>query len=71
MSERPVDEKLSHHAVEYTRPSEKPGEDCANCKHVIETLKEVRCESVASPIWLNGWCERWESKPKKKPHNES
>lgn len=60
--ERPAKEKLSHTEVKYERTSEHAGQDCANCKHVIETLHEVRCESVASPIWLNGWCIRWKGK---------
>jgi len=62
MAERPDDEKLSHKAVDYERPSDHPGEYCGNCSHVIETLNEVRCESVKNPIWLNGWCKRWEKK---------
>jgi hypothetical protein len=59
-SERPADDKLSHAEVHYERPSEHAGQYCGNCKHVIETLHQVRCESVASPIYLNGWCVRWE-----------
>jgi hypothetical protein len=62
MPELPVDEKASHQAVKYERPSEHMGESCGDCKHVIEATKGTRCESVASPIWLNGWCERYEEK---------
>lgn len=67
MSERPTDEKSTHQAVEYERPSSHPGEACGNCRHVIETLEQVRCETVKAPIYLTGWCVRYEEKPKKKP----
>lgn len=67
MAERPTEEKSSHEAVEYERPSEHPGEACGNCRHVIETLSQVRCETVKAPIYLNGWCVRFEAQPKKKP----
>lgn len=60
MPERPTDEKLSHKEVKYERPSSHPGDYCGNCEHVIETSSETRCESVKNPIWLNGWCVRWE-----------
>lgn len=62
MAERPEAEKLSHQEVEYERPSEYMVEHCGNCNHVINGLDETRCESVASPIYLNGWCKKWEKK---------
>ena len=64
MPERPESEKLSHTEVEYERTSEHPGEDCGNCKHVIEAMAGTRCESVKPPIYLNGWCKRWQPKQK-------
>jgi hypothetical protein len=64
MPELPAEEKLSHKEVKYERTSEHPGQACDNCKHVIEAL-HTRCESVASPIYLNGYCIRWAAKPKK------
>ena len=60
MSERPDSEKLSHKEVNYERPSDHPAEYCGNCEHVIEASGGVRCESVVNPIYLNGWCKRWE-----------
>ena len=60
MAELPVDEKASHQEVEYQYPSERMGRACGNCEHVIESRKGTRCETVASPIYLNGWCKRWE-----------
>jgi len=48
--------------VKYERPSDYVGQNCGNCKHVIEAALGIRCESVASPIYLNGWCVRWEKK---------
>jgi len=60
--ERPVDEKFSHAAVKYEHPSEHAGQACGDCQHVIETLKEVRCQAVASPIRLFDWCQRFERK---------
>jgi hypothetical protein len=62
MPERPESEKLSHAEVKYKRPSEHVGEDCGNCRHVIEALGGVRCEAVKPPIYLNGWCIRWAKK---------
>jgi hypothetical protein len=62
MVERPTAEKSSHKEVKYERPSEHPAEYCGNCEHVIEARGGIRCESVKSPIWLNGWCVRWEKK---------
>lgn len=62
MAERPRDEKLSHKEVKYQRPSDHMSQNCGNCKHVIEATSGTRCESVASPIYLNGWCIRWEKK---------
>lgn len=59
MPERPADEKLSHKSVQYERTSEHTGQACDNCKHVIEARSGTRCESVANPIYLNGWCIRW------------
>ena len=61
MPELPAAEKLSHKEVKYERTSEHPGEACGNCKYVIEALKGTRCQHVASPIYLNGWCEKFEN----------
>jgi hypothetical protein len=61
MAEKPEDEKLSHRAVKYERPSAIPAHHCGNCEYIIETMTP-RCEIVASPIYLNGWCEKWEKK---------
>jgi hypothetical protein len=63
MPERSAEDKFSHQEVKYERTSEHPGEACDNCKHVIEAISGTRCESVASPIYLNGWCIRWKKKP--------
>jgi hypothetical protein len=60
--ERPVDEKFSHAEVKYVRVSDRAGQDCDNCKHVIEATSGTRCQSVASPIYLTGWCERYKRK---------
>lgn len=59
--ERPVDEKLAHQTVRYERPSTHPGERCGNCSMDIKVVP-IRCMIVASPIWSNGWCTRWEKK---------
>lgn len=59
--ERPADEKLSHQAVSYEHPSDHLGRYCGNCEHVIEATSGTRCQAVASPIELNGWCKRWET----------
>ena len=61
MQELPADEKASHREVRYERTSEHMGESCGNCKSVIEA-PETRCKTVASPIYLNGWCVRWPGK---------
>ena len=60
--ERPDDEKLSHEEVKYVRVSDHASKDCGNCKHVIEATSGNRCQSVANPIYLTGWCIRWASK---------
>jgi hypothetical protein len=65
MAELPVDEKASHKEVHYERTSEHLAESCGDCRHVIEA-PETRCESVASPIYLNGWCVRFAPKEAKK-----
>lgn len=63
--ELPVHEKASHKEVDYTRPSEHVGQSCGDCKSVIEEIgADVRCKTVASPIYLNGWCTRWPGKGK-------
>ena len=64
MPELPVDEKASHKEVDYEHPSEHFAQACGNCEHVIEATKGTRCESVASPIYLNGWCNRFEKDEK-------
>jgi hypothetical protein len=62
MAELPADEKASHAEVKYERPSDRMGEDCGNCKHVIEATSGVRCRTVRNPIYLTGWCVRYERK---------
>lgn len=56
--ELPVDEKASHQTVRYIRPSNVYGERCGNCGAVVKEVP-VRCKTVASPIFNNGWCRRW------------
>jgi hypothetical protein len=60
MPELPAAEKATHAEVKYVRPSEHIGQACGDCRHVIEATTGTRCQSVKSPIWLNGWCVRWE-----------
>lgn len=62
MAERPEADKLSHAEVKYERVSTHRGEDCGNCRHVIEAMTGTRCESVKPPIYLTGWCIRWGGK---------
>ena len=62
MAELPDKEKATHKEVEYVRPSDYPGKDCANCEYVIEAMKGIRCQHVASPIYLSGYCVKWEGK---------
>ena len=59
--ELPVDEKAAHQTVRYERPSAKYGERCGNCEHALKAVP-MRCMTVASPIWANGWCVRWEKR---------
>jgi hypothetical protein len=60
--EREEKDKFTHAEVEYERPSAHPAKNCGNCKHVIEAVSGNRCQTVKAPIWLNGWCIRWEKK---------
>lgn len=60
--EIPAADKASHVEVKYERPSEHMGEDCGDCKHVIEATSGTRCQTVKNPIYLNGWCVRYEAK---------
>ena len=60
MAKLPTDEKFSHKEVKYERTSEHPGQACGNCKYVVEAMKGTRCQHVASPIYLNGWCIKFE-----------
>ena len=62
MPERPESEKLSHAEVKYVRVSDHAGQTCDNCRHVIEAMSGTRCESVKPPIYLTGYCKRWEKK---------
>jgi hypothetical protein len=62
MAELPQDEKLSHKEVKYERVSEHVGQACANCEYVIEAMKGTRCQHVADPIYLTGWCVKFEKK---------
>ena len=62
MAELPDKEKLSHKEVKYERTSEHPGKDCGNCEYVIEAMKGTRCQHVADPIYLSGYCIKWEEK---------
>lgn len=66
MAELSRDEKASHKAVHYEYPSEHMAQACGDCKHVIEQGTSQRCESVVTPIFLTGWCMRFEAKGKKK-----
>ena len=70
--ELPVHEKASHEAVKYEHPSDHAGQYCGNCKSILEYLNGNRCKTVASPIYLNGWCERYPGKgePVKEGHEE-
>lgn len=61
-TELPDDEKFTHAEVKYVRVSDHAGEDCDNCKHVIEAASGTRCQSVKSPIYLTGWCIRYARK---------
>jgi len=60
--ELPVDAKASHKQVQYERPSVHSGERCGNCANMVPNSVPGRCLTVASPIWSNGWCVRWEGK---------
>ncbi len=60
--ESPVDEKVSHQTVRFERPSTHPGERCGNCEHMIPMSVPGRCQTVASPIFSNAWCVRYERK---------
>ncbi len=62
MAERLEREKLTHAEVSYQRVSTHTGQTCDNCRHVIEAISGNRCESVKPPIYLTGWCKRWEKK---------
>jgi len=55
-------DKATHTEVRYERPSEHAGHYCANCRSLIESTDGIRCKTVRSPIYLNGWCERWPGK---------
>ncbi len=66
MPELPAAEKAAHRTVKYEYPSEHMGEACGDCKHVIEKGSSPRCETVANPIFLTGWCVRYARKEKKK-----
>lgn len=61
MAELPAKEKATHQAVKYERPSEHAGEACGDCAHLIDA-GEPRCQTVKSPIYLNGWCVRYQEK---------
>lgn len=58
--ELPDKEKATHAEVAYEHPSEHAGRYCGNCEHLIENAKETRCQTVKGPIYLNGWCKRWD-----------
>jgi hypothetical protein len=60
--ELPEKEKAAHSEVKYERTSEHAGKDCGNCEHVIEASSGTRCQTVKEPIYLTGYCERWEKK---------
>lgn len=63
MAELPKDKKAPHRSqgVKYEFPSERQGEACRDCKHVIVT-ETPRCETVSNPIFLTGRCARFERK---------
>ena len=62
MPELSVKEKTSHKEVKYERVSSHAGKSCGNCEHVIEAISGVRCQTVKDPIYLTGYCIRWEKK---------
>jgi hypothetical protein len=66
MKELPSKEKASHREVKYEFPSDHAGQACADCKHVIHGTLHPRCQTVADPIFLVGWCIRYEEAEKKK-----
>lgn len=59
MPELPKDEKASHAEVKYERPSSHGNQHCGNCEYVINSIP-ARCQHVALPIFLNGWCKKYE-----------
>ena len=58
--ELPSQDKATHKEVKYERPSEHMARHCGNCSYVIEASSGTRCRIVKSPIFLTGWCEKWE-----------
>lgn len=60
MAELPDNEKATHKLVKYERTSDYPGKACGDCRHVIEATKGTRCQIVKDPIYLTGWCEKFE-----------
>jgi len=54
--------KLSHYWVDYLSAKGMPRQTCEGCRHVI-TTPAIACQLVAPPIFLAGWCMRWEKKP--------
>jgi hypothetical protein len=62
--ERPEDKKTPHAEVNYEADSSHKGKTCSRCEHFI-AARPGRCETVASPIASQGWCERFELDPDK------
>lgn len=60
MHERGESQKTPHDEVGYVSQS-KDADRCVACKHYIRAVP-LRCETVKSPIAVNGWCERFERK---------
>lgn len=58
--ELPAKDKATHAEVKYERPSEHSGKSCGDCEHLVDALTP-RCMTVKDPIYLNGYCVRFEA----------
>lgn len=58
--ELPEKEKATHAEVDYERPSDHAGKSCGDCEHLVDALTP-RCQTVKNPIYLNGYCVRFEA----------
>jgi len=57
--ELPAKDKATHAEVHYERPSPFAGKSCGDCDHLVDAL-EPRCQTVKDPIYLNGYCIRFD-----------